>query len=105
MDRDVFFDWLLPWSHAMSGARRTPSIVLARQMRMYKPGDRVRVLRGALAGEVLTVHQSSNDWVTFKEMRSREVMSKGNVEPEMGFTDEEITQAGRVAEKMKGKGN
>lgn len=83
----------------MSVHKRTATIVLARQLRGYKPGDRVRILRGYLAGKVLTVHESSNDWITFNEGKTREVMSKGNVEPELGFTDDEMNQAERVSRR------
>jgi len=87
----------------MSAQKRPSLIVMARQLRGYKQGDKVRILRGALAGHVYTIHQSSNDWVTFKETRSREVMSKGNVEPESGFSEQELIEAGRVVEKMQKK--
>jgi hypothetical protein len=70
-------------------------------MRRYQEGDRVRILRGSLAGQIYTVHQSEADWVTLKEMMKKDpgrfVMSKGNVEPEDGFTDAEMKQAESIA--------
>jgi len=83
--------------------------VIARQMRQYKMGDRVRILRGKFAGQVMTVHQSANDWVTLKETMhkdpSRYVMSKGNVDPAEGFTEDEMNQARRASEKLQERGS
>lgn len=80
----------------MSDQPKTSKALLARRLKQYREGDRVKVLLGALAGQILTVDQSANDWVTFKEARTREVMSKSNVEPEDGFTLDEMNQAERV---------
>ena len=93
----------------MSLHKRTAVAVVVRHLRQYHMGDRVRILRGKYAGQVMTVHQSANDWVTLNETMQRDpsryVMSKGNVEPEAGFTEEELTQARRAAEKMQGLGS
>lgn len=93
----------------MSVHKRTAAVVLARQLRQYRMGDRVKILRGKYAGQVMVVHHSANDWVTLKETMykdpSRYVMSKGNIEPELGFTDEEMNQAKRVSERMRGLGS
>jgi hypothetical protein len=89
----------------MSMHRKTPVAVMARQMRQYKPGEKVRILRGAFAGSIMTVRESSNDWLVLHEMAKRDVMSKQNVEPESGFTDEEMVQAKRAADKMLSKGD
>lgn len=84
-------------------------MVIARHLHQYAMGDKIKVLRGKLAGQTLTVHQSANDWVTLEEMMqhdpSRYLMSKGNVEPAEGFTEEEITHAKRAADKMRGMGS
>lgn len=99
LDRIHVRAWNDRRDESMSVWRRTASAVMARRLKQYREGDRVRILRGSLAGQIMTVRESSNDWVTFKETPKREVMSKGNVEPEGGFTPEEMNQAERVARK------
>jgi len=93
----------------MSIHKRTATLVLARHLHQYAVGDKVKILRGNHAGQTLTVHQSANDWVTLEEMMqhspSRYLMSKGNVEPVDGFTEEEITHAKRAAGMMRGLGS
>lgn len=90
----------------MSVHKRTAVLVLARHMRHYAVGDQVKILRGKLASQIMTVHQAANDWVMLAELPSnRSVMSKGNVEPVDGFTDEEMNQAKRAADKMQGLGS
>jgi hypothetical protein len=89
----------------MSVHKRTAAVVVARQMRNYKTGDQVRILRGKLAGQILTVRDSANDWVMLNEALNREVMSKGNVEPIDGFTEDELMHAKRAADKMQGLGS
>lgn len=88
----------------MSVHRRTAAIVIARQTRQYKMGDKVRIIRGPHAGRLMTIGQSANDWVTLDERNmkdpSRYMMSKGNVEPLEGFTDDEMNQAKRISEKL-----
>lgn len=75
-------------------------------MRQYAEGEKVRILRGKYAGQTLTIRQSANDWVMLVEVPSaRELMSKGNVEPIEGFTDEELTHAKRAADRMQGHGS
>lgn len=87
----------------MSVWRRTAAVVIARRVKQYKKGDRIRILRGVYAGQIMTVADSANDWVTMQEIMkkdpSRWVMSKGNVEPEAGFTVEEMNQAERISRK------
>lgn len=51
---------------------------------IYKIGDRVRILRGKFKGKVFTVNQSTNDWVTVKEL-PKKVLSTSSIEPEGGF--------------------
>lgn len=72
-------------------------------MRQYHEGDKVRIVRGQFKGQVMTIHQSANEWVTLKELAkkdpSRWVMSKGNVEPEAGFTVDEMNQAERISRR------
>jgi len=99
VDRVLFRDRVSGRGQFMSVWKRTSTIVIARRLKLYREGDRVRILRGSLAGQVLTIQQSSNDWVTFKETLKRELMSKGNVEPEGGFTEDEMNQAERVSRK------
>lgn len=89
----------------MSVHKKTSTVVVARHLKIYKTGDKVRVVRGKLAGQVLTIFQTSNDWVMLLEMARREVMSKGNVEPEGGFSEDEMNHARRVSEKMSGLGS
>lgn len=84
----------------MSLHKRTATIHVARQTKQYVAGDPVRIVRGPLAGQILTVRESTNDWVMLKEAGSREVMSKGNVEPPQGFSEEELNQAKRTAERL-----
>ncbi len=50
------------------------------QAKMYPPGSKVRILRGELAGQVLTVFECTADEIRFVERPKREVMSKDNVE-------------------------
>lgn len=89
----------------MSLHKRTAVLVVARHMRTYAPGEQVKILRGRLAGQTMTVLASENDCVMLKETPHREVMSKGNVEPLDGFAEEELAQAKRAAEKMQGLGS
>jgi hypothetical protein len=51
------------------------------QDRMYPPGSKVRVLRGALAGQILTVRACSLDEIYLAECPKSQSMSKLNVEP------------------------
>jgi hypothetical protein len=85
--------------------KRTAVIVAARHMRHYATGDKVKVLRGKLAGQIMTIEDSANDWVILDASHSREVMSKGNVEPIGGFSEEELNHARRAADKMQGLGS
>lgn len=84
----------------MSMHKRTAAVTIARQTRSYIAGDRVRILRGTLRNVILTIREAQNDWVSFNELYSREIMSKGNVEPEQGFTEDELNQARRISEKI-----
>lgn len=84
---------------SMSVHKRTATLVMARRLRMYRPGEKVRVLRGKHADQVMTVREATNDYVCFEELPKRECMSKGNVEPADGFTSEEMVQAERIARK------
>ena len=47
---------------------------------MYKPGDKVRILLGPYAKEIMTVRQCVGDEVWLTELPKRHVMSKGNIE-------------------------
>jgi hypothetical protein len=100
LDRRLLRGRVSGGSEPLSVWKRTSTIVIARRLRQYREGEKVRILRGSLAGQILTVHQSANDWVMLKESASnRDVMSKGNVEPESGFTEDEMNQAERVSRK------
>jgi hypothetical protein len=101
----VFYGWVCDWKVLVSVHKRTSLLVMARNLRAYAAGEKVKILRGKLAGQTMTVNQSANDWVLLDEMGSREVMSKGNVEPAAGFTEEELSQAKRAADKMQGLGS
>lgn len=78
---------------------RTSAIVLARRARQYKPGDKVKVLRGRLADKILVIKEATADYVVFEDWPRRDVMSKGNVEPEEGFTKEEMEEAERESRR------
>jgi hypothetical protein len=84
---------------AMTSHKPAKLAVIARQMRAYKTGDKVRIIRGQYAGQVMTVRTATNDYVALIESPRRDVMSKQNVEPEGGFTSEEMIQAERVSRK------
>ena len=90
-------------NESMSVWRKTSAIVIARHLKAYKAGDRVKILRGTYADQVMTVADSANDWVTLQEVMkkdpSRYAMSKGNVEPAEGFTRDEMNQAERVSRR------
>lgn len=67
-------------------ARKIRMTLEARAYRMayeYSTGDKVRILRGKLSGQIFTVDQSANDWVTLQGIytNSLRVQSKRNVEP------------------------
>lgn len=49
-------------------------------MMPYQAGDKVRILRGRYAGQVMTVRECTDDEVFLAELPSRESMSKLNVE-------------------------
>ncbi len=85
--------------------KRPSTIAIARQTRQYSRGDRVKVLRGRHAGKTMEIEQSANDWVILKGMLTRDVMSKGNIEPEIGFTDDEMTAARRIADRIRVQGS
>lgn len=81
----------------MSVHKKTPTIVMARQLHAYRAGDRVRVLRGKLAGREFSISQCANDWVLLSGTLAMDVMSKGNVEPVEGFTQAEFDRATGMA--------
>jgi hypothetical protein len=87
---------ILDGVYELSQQPKISAALLARRLKQYHKGDRVRILGGTHAAEILTVDQSANDWVTFKEGGTRDVMSKANIEPEAGFTVDEMNQAERV---------
>jgi hypothetical protein len=83
----------------MVASKRTATIVLARKLRVYVPGERVRVIRGEYSGQIMTVREATNDYVALLECKKRCLMSRGIIEPENGFTEEEMNQADRVIRK------
>ncbi len=81
----------------MSINKRSATLAMARLMKMYKTGDKVKVLRGQYAGQIMTVRECTEDEIHLIECPRREAMSKGNVEPAEGFTKEQLAAAEREA--------
>jgi hypothetical protein len=77
----LFCDGVLCGALAMSALRKTSSgDAEQRRTEMYKPGDKVRILLGPYAKEIMTVRQCVGDEVWLTELPKRHVMSKGNIE-------------------------
>jgi hypothetical protein len=64
----------------MSRRKPIPYSVPALASPMYAPGEKVRILRGKFAGEIMTVRVCTSDEVFLAERPKRESMSKGNLE-------------------------